>query len=339
MASRLPTIATKEARLWCDKWDSSTHIEKLGLCEEMGIAYQTGKNFRVFNRAAPVKNDYRLPPDTPLWEQFEILMHLNKLVAIHQQVPTEISLVIPTELPIGITFFADEHVGAFGVDLESLKRDWITVKEEPGLYQFQGGDGYHNIIQASKVGSSHNQAPISVQKAVYVNMLKENKEKILCIGVGQHNYWTALLEGEDWDAELARRLKLVYTKHYAKIILKVGSLIYAILRMHKSQFNSQFNLTHTCKQNQRLHCPDARIIVAEDKHEATLEQYRYNDQECVAIRTGTYAVYDNYAQQNGFFGSHVCNPTVVLYPKQDKIVGFKDMHDAIIYLRAVRGGN
>jgi hypothetical protein len=335
-ARLLPKVGSKEAREWCDRWDLSTHLEKLGICEKYGVTYGVGKNFRVFNRASRIKNDYRLPPDTPLWEQFDILMQLNKLVAVHQEVPTEISLVIPTKLPIAVANFSDEHVGAFGVDLESLKRDWIAAKNEPGLYQIQGGDGYENIIQASKVGSSHNQVPISVQKAVYVNMLRENKEKILCMGVGQHNYWTALLEGEDWDAELARRLKIVYTKHYAKINLKVGNMLYGILRMHKSQFNSQFNLTHTCKQNQRMHSPDARIIVAEDKHVADMEQYRYNEQECVAIRTGTYKVYDDYAQQNGFFGSHVCNPTVVLYPNEDRLVGFKDMHDAICYLRYVR---
>jgi hypothetical protein len=266
------------------------------------------------------------------------LIQLNKLIAVHQEVPTEISLVVPTELPIGLVFFADEHVGAFGVHLAALKNDWQIAKQEPGLYQVQGGDGYENIIQPSKMGSSHNQAPISVQKAIYYNMLKDNREKILCIGVGQHNYWTALVEGEDWDAELARRLKLVYTKHHAKVILKVGKMLYPILRMHKSQFNSQFNLTHTCKQNQRMHCPEARIIVAEDKHVADVEQYRYNEAECVAIRTGTYKVYDDYAMQNGFFGGHVCNPTVILWPNEDKLVAFKDMHDAIIYLRAVRGG-
>ncbi len=337
MSTRLlPKVGSKEAKQWCDRWDLSTHLEKLTLCEDSGVAYGTAKHFRVFNRAKLVKNDYRLPPDTPLWEQFEILMQLNKLVAVHQEVPSEISLVIPTKLPIAVAHFSDEHVGAFGVDLESLKRDWIAAKNEPGFYQIQGGDGYENIIQASKVGSSHNQVPISVQKAVYVNMLKENKETILCMGVGQHNYWTALLEGEDWDAELARRLKIVYTKHGARINLKVGNVVYPILRLHKTQFNSSFNLTHTCKQYQRMYFPEARIIVAEDKHVADIEQYRYNEQECVAIRTGTYKVYDDYAQQNGFFGGHVCNPTVVLYPNEDRLVGFKDMHDAIIYLRAVR---
>jgi hypothetical protein len=113
-------------------------------------------------------------------------------------------------------------------------------------------------------------------------------------------------------------------------------MLYPILRLHKGRFNSSFNLTHACKQYQRLHFPEARIIVVEHQHVAAIDSYRYNENECVAIRTGTYAVYDDYAQQNGFFGSHVCNPTVVLYPKEDKIVGFKDMHDAVTYLRAVR---
>jgi len=336
MSERLPKVASKDAREWCDRWDLSTHIGKLGLCEEFGIAYQTGKNFRALNRAVPVKSDYKLPPDSTWQEQIDVLVELNKLIAVHQERPTEISLVIPTTLPIAVTFFADEHIGAFGVDLPALKRDWSIVKEEPGLYSFQGGDGYHNIIQASKVGSSHNQAPISVQKAVYVNMLRDNKEKILCMGVGQHNYWTALLEGEDWDAELAQRLKIVYTKHGARINLKVGNIVYPILRLHKTQFNSAFNLTHTCKQYQRLHFPEARIIVAEDRHVADIEQYRYNEEECVAIRTGTYAVYDDWAQQGGYYGAHVCNPTVVLFPREDKLVGFKNMDDAIIYLQAVR---
>ena len=85
-----------------------------------------------------------------------------------------------------------------------------------------------------------------------------------------------------------------------------------------------------------MHFPDARIITVEHQHEAAVEHYRYNENEGVALRTGTYAVYDDYAQQNGFFGSHVANPTVILFPKQDKILAFKDMYDAIDHLRYVR---
>ena len=145
-----------------------------------------------------------------------------------------------------------------------------------------------------------------------------------------------MAEGEDWDAEIARKMKLVYLKHYAKIYWKVGEMVYPELALHKGRFNSSFNLTHTCKQYQRLYAPDARMVTVEHRHQAAIEQYRYNEKECVAIRPGTYAVYDDFAQQNGYFGAHVANPTVILYPHEDKIIGFKDMWDAVVYLRAVR---
>jgi len=186
------------------------------------------------------------------------------------------------------------------------------------------------------MGSSMNQTPIAVQRAAYVLALKAVAARNVYISTGNHNYWSAMNTGEDWDAELAQRMKLVYTKHAAKIYLKVGKMEYPILRMHKGQFNSNFNLTHSCKQYQRMHFPDARIIVVEHQHVGAVEQYRYNDQECVALRTGTYCVRDDWALQNGYFGSHVCNPTVVLFPNEDHIVAFKRQSDAVTFLKAVR---
>ena len=113
-------------------------------------------------------------------------------------------------------------------------------------------------------------------------------------------------------------------------------MIYPELALHKGRFNSSFNLTHVCKQYQRMYMPDARIVTVEHQHIAAIEQARYNENECVYIRTGTYDVYDDYAQQNGFFGSHVANPTVIMFPHEDKLVPFKDMRVAAEYLRAVR---
>jgi len=283
-----------------------------------------------------VCTDYKLPPDSSWEEHLDVIKGINKLVAFHQELPSEINICIDTEKPVGIVHSADWQLGQFGVDYDSFRQDMELIKSEPGLFAALGGDTYQNIIQPSKMGSSHNQIPISVQKGLVYLTYKRLQNKILYIGTGQHNYWTALLEGEDWDAELAKRLNLIYTKHAAKVNLKVGNILYPILRMHKSRFQSSFNLTHTCKQNQRMYSPDARIVVCEDRHVAAIEQYRYNDKECNAIRTGTYAVYDDYAQQNGFFGSHVANPTVILFPKEDRLVGFKDLQESIIYLRAVR---
>jgi len=68
--------------------------------------------------------------------------------------------------------------------------------------------------------------------------------------------------------------------------------------------------------------PNGQVIEGEQAGCFTINRYKF--------------VYVTTAEVNGFFGAHVCNPTVVMFPDTDKIVGFKDMYDAIVYLRAVR---
>lgn len=270
------------------------------------------------------------------WEEhIETMKQMDKLIAFHQRTPSKITIEIKTDSPVVRAVSADWHLGMFGVDYKSFQEDVDYIRDEPLLKVNIGGDGYHNIIQPSKMGSGHNQAPISVQRGLYVLTLEKLREKIDTIRTGNHNYWTTLAEGEDWDMEITRKIKLVYLKHFGVVFYKVGKMVYPWLMMHKSRYNSSFNLTHNCKQNQRLHFPDARVVVAEHQHVAAIEQYRYNERECIAIRPGTYAVYDDYAQQNGYFGAHVCNPAVVMFPNEDRLVGFKDMRDAVTFLRGL----
>ncbi len=334
---KTPYPDSPEARIFCQEWDRATKYGKTALCNRWGFSYQLGKEFRYRYRKSEITTQEPFPKDVPWDEQIKIIKGLDSLIAIHQKVPLEITVEIKTDKPIGLVNFADWHLGMFGLDYEGWERDINIVEAEPGLHCAIGGDGYHNIIQSAKIGSSHNQQPISIQKGLYYLTVKKLKNKVAYIGTGNHNYWSALAEGEDWDRELANRLKVVYTKHGGIINLVVGEMLYPILRMHKGRFNSSFNLTHTCKQYQRMYFPNARIVVIEHDHQASVEQYRYNEQECVAIRTGTYAIYDDWAQQNGFWGAHVANPTVILYPKENRICAFKDMKDAIVFLRAVRG--
>ena len=278
---------------------------------------------------------YKPPKSDSLEEHIAAMKQMDKLIAFHQRVPSEVTIEVKTDKPVVRAVTADWHLGMFGVDLDAFQNDIYYIRDEPLLKVNIGGDGYHNIIQPSKMGSGHNQTPISIQKATYVLTLKMLHNSIDSVRTANHNYWTALMTGEDWDMEITRKIKLLYLKHYGIIYYKVGNMVYPWLMLHKSRYNSSFNLTHNCKQNQRMFFPRARVVIAEHNHVAAVEQYRYDERECVAIRTGTYAVYDDYAQQNSFFGAHVCNPAVVMFPNEDKLVAFKDMRDAIIYTKGV----
>jgi len=312
------------------------------IADDLGMTYKGLLSALRCNRLGRKAKEYigTLPPtyehlEGDTWEEhLRVIKDMDRLVAFHQRVPSELTIEVKTDVPIGLVNTSDWQLGQFGVDYDAFERDMNFIEENDNLKCIIGGDGYQNIIQTSKIGSSHNQTPISVQKGLYVLTLKKLIDRILAIKTGNHNYWTAMAEGEDWDGELAKRLNLIYLKHYAMVHLKVGEMVYPILTMHQSRFNSSFNLTHTCLQNQRMYFPQARIVVIEHHHQSAIEQYRYAGRECIAIRPGTYAVYDDYAQQYGFFGSHVSNPTVVLYPHEDRMVGFKDMREASIYLQA-----
>jgi hypothetical protein len=335
MKRRLPLPNSQDARLFCQNWDKATHEDKLKISQDWGISYAQAGNYRgqckILDLPKPVK-EYA---DASWEEHIKTIQDMDKLVAIHQDIPTEITIEIPTDKPMAISFTADWQLGQFGVDYKSFQKDIVTIIRTDNLLAYVGGDGYENIIQGSKIGSSHNQAPVSVQKALYVQTLQKLKDHLLAVGTGNHNYWTALADGEDWDAELARRLRVVYTKHCGVINLVVGKQLYPILRMHKGRFNSSDNLTNSCKKHQKNDYPNARVIVIEHQHRADIEQYRYNEAECIAIRTGTYAVYDDFALSNGFFAAHVANPTVIFWPNEDHLIGFKDMYDAIDHLKVV----
>jgi hypothetical protein len=201
-----------------------------------------------------------------------------------------------------------------------------------------GGDAFQNIIQAAKIGSSHNQTPVPVQLGLTVLTLKKlsDADSLNTVRTGNHSHWSTSLTGEDWLGEKAKHMKLIYTKHGARVNLIVGNQEYPYMARHIGRFNSSFNETHSNKQEQRLNYPWARFTVFEHKHMAAMEQYRYDGRECIAIRTGTYAIYDDYAQQWGFYGAHVANPAIVFYPNEDRMIGFKDFREAIVYLRAAR---
>ena len=305
-------------------WDSFKHA-----CCNRGIR----KKQSNFEGVLPPA--YKSPQSGSFEAHIEAMQQMNNLVAFHQRTPSEITIGVKTDVPIARAITADWHLGMFGVDLASFQKDMYYIRDEPLIKIHVGGDTTHNIIQPSKVGSGHNQAPISIQKGLTVLTFKMLKDDIETVRTGNHNYWTALAEGEDWDMEITRKIKLIYLKHYAMVYYKVGKMVYPWLMMHKSRYNSSFNLTHNCKQNQRLHFPRARVVVAEHQHVAAVEQYQYDGKECVAMRPGTYAVYDDYAQQNGYYGAHVCNPAVVMFPNEDKLVGFKDMRDAVTYLKGL----
>jgi hypothetical protein len=324
-----------------DDYQSASKRGRIELAGQWGITIGTLRNW-IDQSDHPQKASKLKQPSLSWHEHINLLKTLDRAMDRQLRVPNDIFREIRTDKPVGIVFTADWQLGQHGVDYEAFADDMEAICQQPYIKVSVGGDGYQNIIEPKKIGSSHNQAPISVQKALYVQTLEKliESDKLAFIGTGNHNYWTALATGEDWDAEIVRRLQnvdpyLVYTKHGGMIRLKIGDMVYPIWREHKGPYESSFNPTHGPRQSQRVYHPEARIVVREHRHIGECTEYLYDGKKCASIRCGTYAVYDDFAQKEGFWGSNICNPTVILWPDQDKIVAFRDMRDGFQFLNSI----
>lgn len=314
------------------EWNSSDVDGKRAMQAIYGATYGTMANWASqANKPTPM---IEAPKYGTLEEHFKAFIEIDRLNDYHQRTPSELVLSIATDKPIAVCDSADWHIGMSGTDYTRLYSDIQTIAGyEDRLRLLLGGDNLHNIIQQSKMGSSHNQMPISLQKATYFMILDQLAAQVLAMGTGNHDYWSALQDGEDWNREVASRLKLVYMKHRAVIHLTVGSMRYDILWMHKGRFNSADNITNSAKQYQRKFYPDARIVITEHTHRASCENYEYNLKHCVAMIPGSYAVRDDRAESEGYAPVEPHSPAVVLFPNEDKIIGFLDFTDALDYIK------
>lgn len=323
----------KEFAKFFEEWKYADHQHKTtAMVEAWGASYGTMANW--FSQAADIiLPEHEIPYGT-LEEHFAAFIENDRLASYHQKIPSELTIKIKTDKPIVIAESADWHIGMNGTAYVQLLDDinWMA-STDPKLFKVLiGGDTLHNIIQQSKMGSSHNQQYICSQKAAFYQILERLGEHILAMGTGNHNFWSALLTGEDWDMETAHRLRLIYLKHRAYIRLVIGEMDYPIIWMHKGKYASGFNPTHSNKQYQRLYYPDARIIIKEHTHKADMETYEYHNRQCVALIPGSYAVDDDFAQSEGYAPCVPHNPAVVLWPKCDKLLSFFDMRDAYDYV-------
>jgi len=273
---------------------------------------------------------------------YEQLMDLVKksarLILQETWTPPELNVQIEDERPIAITFTADWHLGAPGVDYDAFDRMRNLVIQTDGLYAYIGGDGTERFIKAPSVprGAGIEQQPITIQRLLFIRALEGMIGKVVAFGTGNHELWMKVATGYDDLAEIARQLKFVYTGPGGLLNLTVGKQIYRIFRSHKFRFSSALNLTHAAKQCWRLGAYDADIIVIEHRHEAAIETFTGHGQERIAIRTGTFLVFDDYARRMGFYGAEVGNPTVILFPEERKMIAFKHLEDAVLLLESLR---
>jgi hypothetical protein len=274
-----------------------------------------------------------------LWRQ-----HEEKTEEYLEKVLNEDSRLIniDTDLPIGVVFLADMHVGARGTALRQMRLDAELIRNTTGLYAILGGDGWDNHIKHLAAIIASDTTP-SEQIKMFAYYLSIFEQKILAMISGNHEAWTKALAGIDVVQHLAQQRAIVYSKDGLKITLRVGLQDYRIYIRHKTRFNSPMNPSHTIKRLYDYGDWPFDVGVRGDEHEANIEKFRRHGQQRWAVRVGSYQAYSDFAEIHGFPRANVeagkprplC-PTLIFYPNERRIDGFDNLHDAVEVLAAVR---
>jgi len=250
----------------------------------------------------------------------------------------------PDTRPVGVAFIGDIHAGAH-IDYLRFERDVRTIAETDGLYGVLMGDTVENTKPQSKSGTALYAAVMplpATQLAYAATRLRWARGKWLALLEGNHDAWDGRWAGIDRLPALAEDIGAEYfTETGGSIFVHLGGATYHLVCRHNHRGNSQLNKGNAAR---RLYdewpwaFEHADVCVLGHTHEPHLEQTMRHGEIVTYLRSGTYKVNDEWAENQGWRSAYGV-PVVVLWPGERRIVAFHgaQFEQAIDYLRLVRG--
>ncbi len=257
--------------------------------------------------------------------------------------PREANVEIATDKPVTIIFTGDWHLGAGRTNYQAWLEDMQYVIDTDGVYMIDVGDDRENIRRFRTLAAVFGQVLKPAEQAVLMRGIVDeltSKNKLLAKVGGNHD-----IEFDERAGFATVVQMYVYEKMKAPLFqnrgvlhLKVGNAKYDILLFHKSRFRSFLTPTHGARRELMLSYPLADIVAGGHDHQPGIEVFWYNmladAMPTTLIKVGTYSdsVYGWRYFHNGGFP---INPSVVLHPKERKVIPFANPHDAVTYMRAI----
>lgn len=242
------------------------------------------------------------------------------------------------EGPIAISFISDQHIApGTACDFRRMREDAMLIRETPGLYACLAGDGVDNHVKIRSAVLGARSTP-DEQWELFDYYLGLFAEKILVVCSGNHDAWTVQFSGADMLKVIAQANRVRYCPAEARITVKVEDQIYSLAFRHQYRYNSNFNQTHCVKQWFRMGEEPFDVGVIGHHHEAAIEAFLAQGSVRWAARPGSYQITTPYSDQYGFNKAKPTCPTFILFGGEEKrIIGFWDVRDAVIMLKALRG--
>lgn len=248
---------------------------------------------------------------------------------------------IDTELPIGITWFGDPHLGT-STNWERLERDIYLTAKTPGLYGANLGDSSNNWVgrltrlYADESASRHD------ERKLIRWFLADSGITWLVWLMGNHDEW-------EHGAELIRamdihgKVPMLDWETRFRLIFK-GRKEVRVHAAHDLPGHSIYNPTHSHARAVRFLGSGADLYIAGHRHTFGIQQFELPEANLcpVMVRAAGYKVGDPHARRNGFpEATQGASVMTIIDPNAGpagRVLAFADIEQGARVLRALRGG-
>lgn len=267
--------------------------------------------------------------DMAAWSRyFDLLKEAAKEYQSVTNTSRIISVSLPGELPVGICFVGDTHLGNVGVRYDLLERDLELLAGTEGLYGVLMGDIIDNFKPVGKAASGMFGEMAGPQAQLHwaLNELLLPSGKWLALLEGNHDGWDYRSAGISRLPDFAEKLGTPYVSQAGcSMHITVGTQRYVLYAKHDWRGTSALNKGNAARNMYDQWPWDrerADLIALAHTHEPHAEIPMRNGLPVTYLRGGTYKTMDGYAEDKGFRPEWGV-PMVILFPMHRCILTFQ----------------
>lgn len=364
MSSESQKYTEADVRLW-----RSLHKDRGGdmswreIGEQQGYSRDTVKNAVMRLEATQEQNEApstaEVPSSMPTVE-FPVLKeppamgwsgdYLDAIIQAQEQMEkhdtsqTKVPVHIHEDLPYGVCFSGDWHIGGRGTNHKLLREYFDLWKATPGLGVVGMGDYTEMFVgKMSAIGVKEHVMPPDMQIAAAMDLIQsELADSLICLLKGNHDNWAG--EYANYVQLLAQRIHpkgkdkpgIPYLGIGGELMLTVGQTEYRIAAWHRYPGAGAVNKGNNQRRASVDHNgPD--VVALAHLHYQYGEMSRNGDVDQVRCRSGAMKVVDEHSRDAaGNIFPDTRMPLVIFHPRQKQMLYYADFRDGLehlIYLR------
>jgi hypothetical protein len=245
---------------------------------------------------------------------------------------------IETDLPVGVIFVGDIHLGGRGTDHARFLEDLSVWKALQGSVKVMGMGDYSEQFTGSlaRVGLSQHVMTNDMQIEVVMDILcGEMKDLWLVLIKGNHDGWAGA-ELSNYVMRMAQKCSVPFMGLGGELFLTVGQVEYKLACWHRYPGSSAINRGNN-QRRVRVDHNGADVVALAHLHNAYVEFGGTGGWDHVGLRVGAYKVTDEHSRDAA--GNTIADtrmPMVVFNPATRDMLYYEDYRKGVETLLRLR---